>query len=37
MFRPENLCFPFRVDFKEGVGRCMVATRDIQPLGLFGL
>ena len=34
MFRPENLCFPFRVDFKEGVGRCMVATRDIQPLGL---
>ena len=33
LHRPEQLCFPFRIEVKEGVGRCMVATRDIQPLG----
>ena len=33
LHRPENLCFPFRVEQKEGVGRYLVATRDIQPMG----
>ncbi len=33
LHRPEQLCFPFRVDSREGVGRCLIATRDIQPMG----
>ena len=37
LHRPENLCFPFRIRYKEGVGRFMEATRDIEPLGEFGL
>ena len=33
LHRPEKLCFPFRIEFRPAVGRFMVATRDIQPLG----
>ena len=32
--RPENFCFPFMVEQKEGVGRFVVAVRDIEPLEL---
>jgi len=28
-------CLPFRVIWKEGVGRCVIATKDIQPLQLI--
>ena len=34
LHRPENFCFPFMVEQKEGVGRYVVATRDIEPLEL---
>eukprot|EP00092_Neocalanus_flemingeri_P003072 GFUD01003281.1.p1 GENE.GFUD01003281.1~~GFUD01003281.1.p1 ORF type:complete len:499 (+),score=130.58 GFUD01003281.1:101-1597(+) len=27
--RPSNTCLPFRILFQEGVGRCVVAARDI--------
>ena len=30
--RPENFCFPFMVEQRPGVGRFVVATRDIEPL-----
>ena len=33
LHRPEKLCFPFKVEYTPNVGRFMVATRDIQPLG----
>ena len=33
LHRPEKLCFPFKVERKDGVGRFLVATRDIQPMG----
>jgi len=33
--RPENFCFPFRVQKKPVVGRVLVATRNIQPLELI--
>ena len=36
LHRPEALCFPFKVERKEGVGRYLVATRDIQPMGEMG-
>ena len=36
LHRPEKLCFPFKVERKEGVGRYLVATRDIQPMGESG-
>jgi hypothetical protein len=32
--RPENFCFPFRVEFQESVGRFVVASRDIKPTGM---
>jgi len=35
LHRPENFCFPFMVEKKEGVGRYVVATRDIEPLELI--
>ena len=31
--RPEDFCFPFRVEANEAVGRFIVATRDIKPTG----
>jgi len=34
LHRPENFCFPFMVEQKEGVGRYVVAVRDIEPLEL---
>jgi hypothetical protein len=27
----ENGCYPYKVEEREGVGRILVATRDIQP------
>lgn len=33
LHRPENLCFPFKIKYDPLVGRYMVATRDIEPLG----
>jgi len=33
--RPEQFCFPFRVEQREGVGRLVVASRDIEPLELI--
>ena len=35
LHRPENFCFPFMVEQKEGVGRFVVAVRDIEPLELI--
>ena len=35
LHRPENLCFPFKIRKNDSVGRFMVATRDIQPLGNY--
>lgn len=32
LHRPQELCLPFRIQYKEGVGRYIVATRDISPL-----
>ena len=29
------MCFPFVIEQREGVGRVMVAARDIQPLELI--
>ena len=37
LHRPEKLCFPFKVEQKDGVGRYLVATRDIQPMGEIDL
>jgi len=34
LHRPENFCFPFMVEQREGVGRYVVAVRDIEPLEL---
>merc|ERR1719266_432028 len=34
LHRPEQFCFPFMVEMREGVGRFVVATRDIEPLEL---
>ena len=31
--RPENFCFPFRVETSDSVGRYVVAARDIKPTG----
>ena len=33
--RHQNYCFPFRVRWRAGRGRCLVATRDIKPLELI--
>jgi len=33
--RQQNYCFPFRVRWRSGKGRCLVATRDIAPLELI--
>jgi len=33
--RPENFCFPFKVELKPDIGRTLVATRDIEPLELI--
>ena len=33
LHRPEKLCFPFKIEYRPQVGRFMVASRDIQPLG----
>ena len=33
LLRPKKLCFPFKIQFDPRVGRYMVATRDIEPLG----
>jgi len=35
LHRPDNFCFPFMVEKREGVGRILVATRDIDPLELI--
>ncbi|XP_023321991.1 protein msta [Eurytemora carolleeae] len=32
--KPGDYCFPFKVSEREGVGRFLVATRDIRPLEL---
>ena len=32
LHRPEQFCFPFMVEQREGVGRLVVATRDIEAL-----
>lgn len=29
--RMEKMCFPYRVEEKDGKGRCVIATRDIEP------
>jgi hypothetical protein len=34
LHRPEEFCFPFMVEQREGVGRLVVATRDIAALEL---
>jgi len=34
LHRPENFCFPFMVREVGGVGRTLVATRDVEPLEL---
>jgi len=33
--RQQNYCFPFRVRWRSGKGRCLVATRDIKALELI--
>jgi len=35
LHRPESMCFPFVVETREGVGRVMVAARDVEPLELI--
>jgi len=35
LLRPENFCFPFSVEIREGKGRILVATRVIEPLELI--
>jgi len=35
LHRPDNFCFPFKVEFKKNKGRVLVATREIQPLELI--
>ena len=31
----QNYCFPFRVRWRTGAGRCLVATRDIKAMELI--
>ena len=31
--KPDDVCFPFHVEKRPGVGNIMVASRDIQPAG----
>ena len=33
--RPDDVCFPFKIDFLPHVGNFMVASRDIEPAGTF--
>jgi len=33
--RQQNYCYPFRVVWKPGKGKCVVATRDIEALELI--
>jgi len=33
--RHQNYCFPFRVKWRSGKGRCLVATRDIKAMELI--
>ena len=31
--RPNDVCFPYRVEYSQNVGNYLVATRDITPTG----
>ena len=31
--RPDDVCFPFRIEYLPHVGNYMVASRDIEPAG----
>ena len=31
--RPNDVCFPFRIEYSTNVGNYMIATRDIAPAG----
>ena len=33
--RPDDVCFPFKIDYLPHVGNFMVASRDIEPAGTF--
>ena len=35
--RPDDVCFPFKIDFLQHVGNFMVASRDIEPAGTFSI
>ena len=35
--RPNDVCFPYRVEYSPNVGNYMVATRDITPTGTDNL
>ena len=32
--RPNDVCFPFRIEYSTNVGNYMIATRDIAPTGM---
>ena len=33
--RPDDVCFPFRIEYAPHVGNYMVASRDIEPAGIY--
>jgi hypothetical protein len=33
--RPDDVCFPFRIEYAPHVGNYMVASRDIEPAGSY--